>query len=46
VASSTSHIREPNARMVFTVEVEGLPQLTQLLASVRAVAGVEFARRK
>ncbi len=46
VASSTSHSQDLNAKMAFTLEVEGLPQLTRLLASVRDISGVESARRK
>jgi GTP pyrophosphokinase len=46
VASSTSHSQDLNAMMGFTLEVEGLPQLTRVLASVRDIAGVESARRK
>jgi GTP pyrophosphokinase len=46
VASSTSHSEDLNARMVFTLEVEGLAQLTRVLASVRNISGVESARRK
>ncbi|MBI3530291.1 MAG: bifunctional (p)ppGpp synthetase/guanosine-3',5'-bis(diphosphate) 3'-pyrophosphohydrolase [Betaproteobacteria bacterium] len=46
VASSTSYSQDLNAKMAFTLEVEGLPQLTRLLASVRDISGVESARRK
>ncbi len=46
VASSTSYSQELNAKMEFTLEVEGLPQLARLLASVRDISGVESARRK
>jgi GTP pyrophosphokinase len=46
VASSTSSSQDLNARMAFTLEVEGLIQLTRLLASVRDIAGVQSARRK
>jgi GTP pyrophosphokinase len=46
VASSTSYSQDLNAKMAFTLEVEGLPQLTRLLASVREISGVESARRK
>ena len=46
VASSTSSSQDLNARMAFTLEVEGLTQLTRLLASVRDIAGVQSARRK
>ena len=46
VTSSTSHSQDLNAKMAFTLEVEGLAQLTRLLASVRDIAGVESARRK
>ena len=46
VASSTSFSQDLNARMAFTLEVEGLPQLTRVLASVRDISGVESARRK
>ena len=46
VASSISHSQDLNAKMAFTLEVEGLPQLTRLLASVRDISGVESARRK
>ena len=46
VASSASHSKDLNAKMAFTLEVDGLPQLTRLLASVRNISGVESARRK
>ncbi|HEX9449972.1 MAG TPA: bifunctional (p)ppGpp synthetase/guanosine-3',5'-bis(diphosphate) 3'-pyrophosphohydrolase [Burkholderiales bacterium] len=46
VASSASYSQDLNAKMTFTLEVEGLPQLTRLLASVRDISGVESARRK
>ena len=46
VASSTSYSQDLNAKMAFTLEVEGLPQLIRLLASVRDISGVESARRK
>ena len=46
VASSMSYSQDLNAKMAFTLEVEGLPQLTRLLASVRDISGVESARRK
>ena len=46
VASSASHSQDLIAKMTFTLEVEGLPQLTRLLTSVRAISGVESARRK
>jgi GTP pyrophosphokinase len=46
VAASASHSQDLSAQMVFTLEVEGLAQLTRLLASVRDLAGVESARRK
>ena len=46
VASSTSHNQDLNAKMAFTLEVEGLPQLTRLLGSVRDISGVASARRK
>jgi (p)ppGpp synthase/HD superfamily hydrolase len=35
-----------NARIAFTLEVEGLAQLKRLLALVRDVPGVESARRR
>jgi GTP pyrophosphokinase len=41
---SVSH--DLNARIAFTLEVEGLPQLKRLLALVRDVPGVESARRR
>ncbi len=46
VASSASYSQDLNAKMAFTLEVEGLPQLTRMLASVRDIAGVTSARRK
>jgi GTP pyrophosphokinase len=46
IASSASHSKNLNATMSFTVEVEGLQQLTRVLASVRDIAGVQSARRK
>jgi len=46
IASSTSHSTNSNSMMAFTVEVDGLPQLTRVLDSVRDIAGVESARRK
>jgi GTP pyrophosphokinase len=46
VASSVSHNHDLNAKMAFTLEIEGLPQLARLLTAVRAVAGVVSARRK
>jgi GTP pyrophosphokinase len=46
VTSSTSFSHDLNAKMAFTLEVEGLPQLTRLLAAVRDISGVESARRK
>ena len=46
VASSASHSQDLSAKMTFTLEVEGLPQLARLLASVRNISGVESARRK
>ena len=46
VASSTSSSQDLSAKMAFTLEVEGLPQLTRVLASVRDISGVESARRK
>ena len=46
VASSASHSQDLSVKMAFTLEVEGLPQLTRLLALVRDIAGVESARRK
>jgi (p)ppGpp synthase/HD superfamily hydrolase len=46
VASSTSFSQDLNAKMAFTLEVEGLAQLTRLLAAVRDISGVESARRK
>jgi GTP pyrophosphokinase len=46
VTSSASHSQDLDAKMAFTLEVEGLPQLTRLLASVRDISGVESARRK
>ena len=46
VASSASYSQDLNAKMTFTLEVEGLPQLARLLASVRDISGVESARRK
>jgi len=46
IASSVSHSKNLNATMAFTVEVEGLQQLTRVLALVRDIAGVQAARRK
>jgi GTP pyrophosphokinase len=46
VTSSASNSQDLGAKMAFTLEVEGLPQLTRLLASVRDLSGVESARRK
>jgi GTP pyrophosphokinase len=46
IASSASHSNNVNATMAFTVEVDGLQQLTRVLAAVRDIAGVESARRK
>ena len=46
VASSASHSQDLIAKMTFTLEVDGLPQLVRLLASVRNISGVESARRK
>ncbi len=46
VASSASTSQDLHAKMAFTLEVEGLPQLASLLASVRDITGVESARRK
>jgi GTP pyrophosphokinase len=46
VASSTSSSHDLNAKIAFTLEVEGLPQLTRLLAAVQDISGVESARRK
>ena len=46
VASSASHSQDLSAKMMFTLEVEGLQQLNRLLASVRDISGVESARRK
>ena len=46
VSSSASTSQDLHAKMAFTLEVEGLPQLARLLASLRDIAGVESARRK
>jgi len=46
VASSTSFSHDLNANMAFTLEVEGLAQLTRVLVSIRDISGVESARRK
>jgi len=46
VASSTSFSQDLSAKMAFTLEVEGLTQLSRLLAAVRHISGVESARRK
>jgi GTP pyrophosphokinase len=46
VISSKSVSHDLNARIAFTLEVEGLPQLKRLLALVRDVPGVESARRR
>jgi GTP pyrophosphokinase len=46
ILSSASHTEDLHAKMSFTLEVEGLPQLTRLLVSARAISGVELARRK
>ena len=46
VDSSTSFSQDLNAKMAFTLEIGGLPQLARVLASVRDISGVESARRK
>jgi len=46
VASSTSFSEELNAKMAFTLEVDGLPQLARILVSVREISGVASARRR
>ena len=46
VISSKSMSQDLNARVAFTLEVEGLAQLKRLLALVRDVPGVESARRR
>jgi len=46
VASSTSFSEELNAKMAFTLEVEGLPQLARILVQVRDISGVASARRR
>jgi GTP pyrophosphokinase len=46
VISRKSVSHDLNARIAFTLEVEGLPQLKRLLALVRDVPGVESARRR
>jgi GTP pyrophosphokinase len=46
ILSSASHTEDLHAKMSFTLEVEGLPQLTRLLVGARAISGVELARRK
>ena len=46
VITSKSVSRDLNARIAFTLEVEGLLQLKRLLALVRDVPGVESARRR
>ena len=46
VISSKSVSHDLNARIAFTLEVEGLAQLKRLLALVRDVPGVESARRR
>ncbi len=46
VGSSASHGQDLTMKMTFTIAVEGLQQLTRLLASVRDIAGVQSARRK
>jgi GTP pyrophosphokinase len=46
VIASASDSHDLSAIMAFTLEVEGLPQLSRLLTAVRALAGVESARRK
>ena len=46
IASSASHSKNLDATMTFTVEVEGLQQLTRVLKSVQDIAGVQSARRK
>jgi GTP pyrophosphokinase len=46
VITSKSASRDLNARIVLTLEVEGLPQLKRLLELVRDVPGVESARRR
>ena len=46
VGSSASQSLDLSTRMLFTLEVEGLTQLTSLLAALRHIPGVESARRK
>ena len=46
VVASRSVSHDLNARIAFTLEVEGLAQLKRLLALVRDVPGVESARRR
>ena len=46
VVASKSMSHDLNARIAFTLEVEGLAQLKRLLALVRDVPGVESARRR
>ena len=46
VITSKSVSRDLNAKIAFTLEVEGLRQLKRLLALVRDVSGVESARRR
>jgi GTP pyrophosphokinase len=46
VLSSASQSRDLGSRMTFTLEVEGLAQLTRLLDAIRDVSGVQSARRK
>lgn len=46
VAASSSYSEDLHTRMTFTLEVDGLAQLTRLLISVRGIPGVQMARRK
>jgi GTP pyrophosphokinase len=46
VAASSSFAQGLGLRMLFTLEVEDLPQLTRLLAVIRDLPGVTGARRR
>ncbi len=46
VLSSGSSVRDLSARIVFTLEVEGVVQLEHLLALIRELPGVAGARRR
>jgi (p)ppGpp synthase/HD superfamily hydrolase len=46
VAASRTHVREPQARMSFTLHVGGLTRLDHLLSMVRGLPGVHGVRRR